>query len=84
MRSVRDMQTQVSAPPNAAWTTRQAAQYLGVSESYLEGDRIGRKRIPFIRIGRAVRYDPQDLAAFRERSKEGVDCAPTKQTGDHS
>lgn len=42
--------------------TKQAAQYLGVSEAFLERDRWAGARIPFIKIGsRAVRYRLTDL-----------------------
>jgi excisionase family DNA binding protein len=47
---------------------RQAAHVLAISERTLwtlthRGD------IPAVRIGRAVRYDPRDLAAYVERRK---------------
>lgn len=43
-------------------STKQAAQYLGVSEAFLERDRWAGARIPFIKIGsRAVRYRLADL-----------------------
>lgn len=43
-------------------TTKQAAQYLGMSEAFLERDRWAGARIPFIKIGsRAVRYRVTDL-----------------------
>lgn len=46
-------------------TTREAAQFLGVSESFLERDRWQGARIPFVRIGRrAVRYKLSTLEAF--------------------
>lgn len=42
--------------------TKQAAQYLSVSEAFLERDRWAGARIPFIKIGsRAVRYRQSDL-----------------------
>lgn len=42
--------------------TKQAAQYLSVSEAFLERDRWAGARIPFIKIGsRAVRYRLSDL-----------------------
>ena len=46
-------------------TTRQAADYLGVSKAFLERDRWAGARIPFIRIGtRAVRYRLDDLNIY--------------------
>lgn len=42
--------------------TKEAAQYLSVSEAFLERDRWAGARIPFIKIGsRAVRYRQSDL-----------------------
>jgi excisionase family DNA binding protein len=49
-------------------TVREAAQYLAVSVSTLYGW-VWRRRIPFVKIGRALRFDPQDLAAFIEANK---------------
>jgi predicted DNA-binding transcriptional regulator AlpA len=49
--------------------TAEAAQMLGVSQSFLEKDRWRGARIPFIKIGaRAVRYAPEALQAFIEQS----------------
>ena len=46
-------------------TTREAARFLGMSESFLERDRWEGARIPFIRVGkRAVRYKLSTLEAF--------------------
>ncbi len=45
-------------------STREAALRLGVSTSWLDHDRVQAARIPFVRIGRAIRYRPEDLDAF--------------------
>ena len=52
-------------------TTKQAAAFLGVSTSFLEKDRVGRARIPFIKLGvrKAVRYHAKDLEAFINSSR---------------
>lgn len=48
-------------------TTKQAADILGVSQSFLERDRWAGAQIPFIRVGkRCVRYRNKDLDAFIE------------------
>lgn len=48
-------------------TTKEAANLLGVSQSFLERDRWAGARIPFVRVGsRAVRYRRSDLQAFLE------------------
>lgn len=44
--------------------TRDAARRLCVSEAFLERDRWAGARIPFIKIGRAVRYQQSDLDAY--------------------
>lgn len=49
-------------------TTREAAEYLGVSKAFLERDRWAGARIPFVKIGaRAVRYRTSDLEAYLDR-----------------
>ena len=46
-------------------TTKEAARYLGMSESFLERDRIERITIPFKRVGsRSVRYQLSELEAY--------------------
>lgn len=46
-------------------TTKQAAQYLGVSPAFLERDRWAGARIPFVKLGtRSVRYRLSDLDNF--------------------
>ena len=50
---------------NKLLTTKEAAQFLGMSEAFLERDRWAAARIPFVRIGaRAVRYELSTLEAF--------------------
>jgi len=49
-------------------TIREAAQYLAVSASTLYGW-VWQRRIPFVKIGRALRFDAQDLAAFIDANK---------------
>ena len=53
------------------WTCREAATALHVSERTLwaltkEG------KIPCVRIGRAVRYDPEDIKRWIEKTKTSV------------
>lgn len=46
-------------------TTKEAAQYLGLSKAFLERDRWLGARIPFIKVGsRAVRYRLSDLNSY--------------------
>ncbi|PHS30660.1 MAG: DNA-binding protein [Methylophaga sp.] len=49
--------------------TKQAANYLSVSNAFLERDRWAGARIPFVKIGsRSVRYRLSDLDAYIESS----------------
>ncbi|MBL3556874.1 helix-turn-helix domain-containing protein [Marinobacter sp. JB05H06] len=46
-------------------TTKEAAEYLGVSKAFLERDRWAGARIPFIKVGsRTVRYRLSDLEEY--------------------
>lgn len=45
--------------PRLLWTEREFAAATGISLSTLQKDRIGKKQIPFIKIGDNVRYDPE-------------------------
>lgn len=53
-------------------TTTQAAEFLNVSRSFLDKDRINQKSIPFMRIGRKIAYDINDLEAFMEQQKKAA------------
>lgn len=53
------MNTQV----NNLLTTPQAAERLGISVFTLR-QWVSQKRIPFVKLGRSVRYNPADLAAY--------------------
>lgn len=61
-----------SAPtPDRLMTEREAAQFLGVAPGTLRvarstGPMPGRIWLPFIKLGRAVRYDPGTLRAWLE------------------
>jgi excisionase family DNA binding protein len=61
---------QQATPPNA-WTTEQAAEFLGVSVEFLRRDRVTKRRIPFCKIGRRCVYDPRVVIAYRERCTVG-------------
>jgi hypothetical protein len=53
------------------WTQRQAAEYLGKSEKWLEADRWRGATIPYIKLGRAVRYRAADVVAYVEANTHG-------------
>ena len=47
---------------------KEAARFLGTTEKTLYA-KIWRREIPFIKIGRSVRFDVKDLEALIERSR---------------
>ena len=55
-----------SSPPEDLWNVKQAAQFLSLAEETLRHGRAGTHEIPRIKLGRAVRYDPAEVRAFRE------------------
>ncbi len=56
--------------------TGEAARYTGLAKSTLEKLRMRGDGCPFIRIGRAVLYDPDDLDAWLAANRR-------KSTSDH-
>jgi excisionase family DNA binding protein len=68
----------VGAGSESLWTVKQAAQYLSMSPSYVY-KAAQRGRIPCIRIGAAIRFEP---AALREwvRAQGEMPAALTKIT----
>ena len=56
--------------------TPEAARYTGLAKSTLEKLRVTGDGSPFIRIGRAVLYDPDDLDAWLAANRR-------KSTSDH-
>jgi hypothetical protein len=61
------------------WDEKETARYLGTSCEFLQADRARGRRIPYVKVGRAVRYDPADVLAYRDRCK-----VPAKRLGDDS
>ncbi len=45
-------------------TDREAEALLAVHNGFLAKDRVGPARIPFVKIGRSVRYRPSDIRTF--------------------
>lgn len=50
-------------------TPDEAAKRLAVSESYLRKLRLGRAGPEFVKLGAAVRYEPQALRAWVEQAR---------------
>lgn len=46
------------------------AEILGVSTKWLERDRWVERRLPFVKIGRGVRYRADDIAAYIEANTQ--------------
>ena len=46
------------------WDQKQTAEYLKVSHKFLERDRWKGATIPYVKVGRAVRYRAADVLAF--------------------
>lgn len=49
-------------------TVQEAAQYLAISVSTLYGW-VWQRRIPFVKVGRAVRFDPAELESFVDANR---------------
>lgn len=50
-------------------TPKQAASYLNISTSTLAKNRMKKDRIPFIKIGRSVRYELSVLNSYIESNR---------------
>jgi hypothetical protein len=50
-------------------TEKQVSKIIGLSVSTLRLDRHKRRGIPYYKIGKAVRYDPEDVSNFLESQK---------------
>jgi excisionase family DNA binding protein len=50
-------------------TTTEAAEFLACGKNTLEQDRLRGSRIPYVQMGRSVRYDVLDLETFLAASK---------------
>lgn len=53
-------------------TQEATAEILGVSPKWLERDRWAERRIPFVKIGRLVRYRAADVSAYIEANIQGA------------
>lgn len=49
------------------------AEHIGMSVFFLRKDRIGKKLIPFTKVGRTVRYDMQRVHEALEAMQHGGD-----------
>ena len=60
---------------NTLKTPEQAAAYLAISERQLQLDRTTKRNIPFVKIGRLVRYRKADLDAYISAQTIGGNAA---------
>jgi len=58
------------------WNEHQAARFLNLSVATLRNDRSTRRKIPYLKIGKSVRYRPEDLIAMIEQSRIGGEDRP--------
>ena len=56
--------TQATVEVPALWDTYQTAEYLKVSPKWLERDRWKGATIPYVKVGRSVRYRASDVLAY--------------------
>ena len=53
-------------------TQKEAAAFTRMSVKWLERDRWVERRIPYVKIGRAVRYRAEDIAAYIDANVQGA------------
>ncbi|MBX9815169.1 MAG: helix-turn-helix domain-containing protein [Sphingomonas sp.] len=46
------------------WDEEETARYIGKSVSTLQKERLRGDGLPFVKLGRSVRYRPEDVHAF--------------------
>jgi predicted DNA-binding transcriptional regulator AlpA len=61
--------------------TREAAEFLGVSVSFLNKLRLTEDGPPFVKLGARVAYDPVDLDAWLDRQKRTSTGLPGQSMG---
>jgi predicted DNA-binding transcriptional regulator AlpA len=54
---------------NSLLDEKQVANLLGLSIQTLRNDRATRRRFPYVKIGKSVRYKPEDIAAVIEAGR---------------
>jgi excisionase family DNA binding protein len=58
----------IATDPDAAVSENQAAEFLGVSVRTLQAWRVRGGGLPYVKIGRAVRYQRRALIEFQQRN----------------
>jgi excisionase family DNA binding protein len=56
-------------PRQNAWTVKQVADYLGLDERTVRSGAADTRDIPRIKLGRSVRFDPDDVIAWRDKKR---------------
>lgn len=52
------------------WNAKRVAEFLGLDEETVRHGRAGTGEIPRIKLGRSVRWDPEDVMQFRQRARQ--------------
>lgn len=57
--------------PSPLWDTKQLAEHLGMSPRYI-GQLVKESRIPFTRLGRSLRFQPDEINAWLASRSHGA------------
>ena len=60
--------TQATVTVPVLWSTQKTAEYLGVSPKWLERDRWKGAKIPYIKVGRSIRYRATDVITYIDQN----------------
>jgi Helix-turn-helix domain len=64
------------------WNSVYVARILGISPTTLPIWRCNTpEKLPFIKVGRAVRYRPEDVRAFIEKNRKGGETPEKRKKG---
>lgn len=68
----------------SAWTAKQVAEFLGLSPTTVVHGRAGTKTIARIRMGRSVRFDPDDVIKWRDERRRWAQDRIDRRTKDRT
>ena len=57
------------------YTEKQVSEMIGISQIKLKTDRMKLQGIPFVKIGRCVRYRKEDVSAYLEANRQATEEA---------
>jgi excisionase family DNA binding protein len=74
MQSQSAISAVIQDQSKSLFTPKEASEYLGVSQDTMSVWRcVGRYNIPFIKVGRLVKYRKSDLDAWLEKRTHGAE-----------